>query len=449
MELSEVRLVLHAASLEEVADGAVSDAVRKRAVQSAPDPGDPGGDGEPELTAAEEAFLIARSRAVVDGAGRGETWGRARFPVGLAVCGLPLAALLLGFLSKGLGPGGVVNILAFPLLAVMAWNVVVYLLIGAKALRGGGAHGGRAAAAFLRRHLCPPGKYGAGWWRAASPSAAGRAGSVLHLAAAALAAGAVAGMYWQGIVRDYQATWESTFLSAGAVRGLLSVALAPAAWVPGLALPDAAGFEALRSPGGERAADWIHRYAISAGAVVVLPRLALAGLAAARAGAAARRADLLELAPSYVRRVLDERRGKRRVVKVVPHRIDLDPARRDGLREALHAHWSGALWIDFVEPVAYGEEEAFGARSAGLGEADYVAVAAGFNSTPEEESQGRLLAALPAGGGDGATPLLWLDASGFRDRFGDGRFGERREAWARLADGAGWDLVIDEGGAAR
>ena len=43
---------------------------------------------------------------------------------------------------------------------------------------------------------------------------------------------------------EYRAGWESTFLDAARVRALLGFALAPAAWLTGIALPDVARLEA-------------------------------------------------------------------------------------------------------------------------------------------------------------------------------------------------------------
>jgi hypothetical protein len=252
------------------------------------------------------------------------------------------------------------------------------------------------------------------------------------LGAAALAIGAVAAMYYQGLVRDYQATWESTFLSPSNVHSLLSAALAPATWVPGLGLPSVEGIDAIRAPGEETAAAWIHRYALAVGVVVIVPRLVLAALSGARARRMSADLPVRDEAPIYFKTLLAEKRGAKTVVRVVPHRLELDSRERDALRERLHAHWGGSLWMDFLEPVAYGDEEEFSERAAELVSSDHVAVVCGLNATPEDESQGRLLRAVGAADAGGDV-LLVLEDGDFTERFGASRAAERRGAWEKLA----------------
>ena len=112
---------------------------------------------------------------------------------------------------------------------------------------------------------------------------AARAARVLHLAAALFALGAVAGLYVRGLVFEYRAGWESTFLDAPAVHALLSFFLSPAAQLIGASFPSVDQIAALRftngAPGNANAALWIHLYAITVGVIVIVPRLALALIA--------------------------------------------------------------------------------------------------------------------------------------------------------------------------
>ena len=122
MDLEDARCLLLAASLDEAdPDGVViSSNLRRAACGSAPDPGvapegDPAG-----FNAAEERFLAARAKAITEGAVAAQpaTWqatqvsGALRF----AGWGLLVVCLIVGYLSKHLGPSGVVSIIAFPLL---------------------------------------------------------------------------------------------------------------------------------------------------------------------------------------------------------------------------------------------------------------------------------------------------------------------------------------------
>ena len=173
-------------------------------------------------------------------------------------------AFLLGIGTDAVGSAGqTVNILAPPLLLLMLWNVAVYVLIALNALT-------------KSRHFKSP------KLDQTEAMALARGTTVLHTAAAALALGALLAMYWRGLVFDYQALWQSTFLSAPSAYQLVRTVLAPAAWLSALfgalAFPDFQAFEQLRFPAGsgENAGRWIHWYAMTVFLVVLLPRSLLA-----------------------------------------------------------------------------------------------------------------------------------------------------------------------------
>ena len=175
-----------------------------------------------------------------------------------------VGAFLLGIGTDAVGSAShTVNILAPPLLLLMLWNVAVYALIAANSL-------------FKSRHFKFP------KLDQTEAIALARGTTVMHWAAAALALGALLAMYWRGLVFDYQALWQSTFLSASSVHTLVGTVLSPAAWLGsffgGVPFPDLASFEQLRAPAsqGENAGRWIHWYAINVFLVVLLPRCLLA-----------------------------------------------------------------------------------------------------------------------------------------------------------------------------
>jgi Protein of unknown function (DUF2868)/50S ribosome-binding GTPase/Domain of unknown function (DUF3482) len=178
------------------------------------------------------------------------------------------AAFLMGIGTDAIGSASnTVNILAPPLLLLMLWNVAVYVFIAVNAVS-------------KSRHFKLP------KLEQTEAIALARGTTVMHWAAAALALGALLAMYWRGLVFDYQALWQSTFLSASSAHTLISTVLSPAAWLGsffgGLALPDLVSFEQLRAPAmnaghvGENAGRWIHWYAITVFLVVLLPRCLLA-----------------------------------------------------------------------------------------------------------------------------------------------------------------------------
>ena len=178
------------------------------------------------------------------------------------------AAFLLGMGTDAIGSASrTVNILAPPLLLLMLWNVAVYGFIFVNWLS-------------KSRHFKLP------KLDAAQAIALARGVTVMHWAAAALAFGALLAMYWRGLVFDYQALWQSTFLSATSAYTLMSAVLYPASWMAawfgGSNFPDVISFEQLRATAanggnvGENAGRWIHWYAITVFLVVLLPRSLLA-----------------------------------------------------------------------------------------------------------------------------------------------------------------------------
>jgi GTP-binding protein EngB required for normal cell division len=175
-----------------------------------------------------------------------------------------VGAFLLGIGTDAVGSASrTVNILAPPLLLLMLWNVAVYGLIALNSLT-------------RSRHFKSP------KLDHTQAIALARGTTVMHTAAAALALGALLAMYWRGLVFDYQALWQSTFLSASSAYSLVSWVLSPAVWLGsyfgGAPFPDLASFEQLHAPAsqGENAARWIHWYAITVLLVVLLPRCLLA-----------------------------------------------------------------------------------------------------------------------------------------------------------------------------
>jgi hypothetical protein len=362
---------------------------------------------------------------------------------------LPLAAFAFGAYFQQVGDRQHINVLAFPLVTIVAWNLVVYVLLAARlafglarerrpphgprrwlagaAQRGARRLRGVAAAAFA--------SFMEEWSRASAPLLMARAGRVLHLAAALLAIGAIAGLYVRGLVYEYRAGWESTFLEAPQVHALLSFLLGPAASALGAPFPAVAEVEALRWPAatGESAARWIHWYALTVAALVVLPRLALAALARLRERQLRRRFPLA-LDEPYFRRLLAGFSPYPVQLRALPYSYTVDEASLHGLRQA-----SRALLGDNAE-VALRPVVPFGAESSaavGLDTTDRTVglSVALFNlaSTPEHENHGAFLDSLRAATGPRLVALV--DEAPYRRRLGDApaareRLAERRAAWS-------------------
>lgn len=196
--------------------------------------------------------------------------------------GWVLLALLLGFVAgvavDQLGPPQRVNLLAPAVWAVVLWNLAVY------AAAVWPSRGPGLAERLARWREGREEGIAALWARHAAPLTLQRLTLLLHAAAAALALGLIAGLYLRGLVLDYRAGWQSTFLDAATVQSVLGLLLAPAAALTGVAVPPVAPLQL--APGAAAtasAASWIHLLAATLALAVVLPRGVLAALAAGRA----------------------------------------------------------------------------------------------------------------------------------------------------------------------
>lgn len=118
------------------------------------------------------------------------------------------------------------------------------------------------------------------WIEAARPLLAARWKRMLHCSALSLTAGAVLGMYVRGVFLRYEVVWSSTFITdETTVSRWVDVIFAPAILatrIAGRDLSDAIDIAQLMSPDGAPAAPWIHLFALTAALFIVVPRLILA-----------------------------------------------------------------------------------------------------------------------------------------------------------------------------
>ena len=217
-----------------------------------------------------------------------------------------VAVLVAAAFASGLGLAALdgsrrINILALPILGVVAWNFAAYAVLGLVALRRGlgagvkpavkghgwlgGVIGRRLGRLFAAStEVAPPlsdalSRFAVDLGHALVPLIARHLRRSLHLAAAGLALGLLAGLYLRGIVFRFEAGWESTFLGPQQVLGLIHLLFAPVAAWAGIALPQSVEeVEALRwtaAGGGGNAAPWIHLIALCLLLYVIVPRLVL------------------------------------------------------------------------------------------------------------------------------------------------------------------------------
>ena len=345
------------------------------------------------------------------------------------------AAFAAGLLIDQIGASREINLLAPPVWTLVLWNIAVYALLAVQLLRSGAAAGPWRR--WLLRRLVragggtsPRAAFAALWARHAGPLMASRLALLLHVAAAALALGLIAGMYLRGLVLAYRAGWASTFLDAAQVQDLLGWLLAPASALSGLTLPPLAAQ-------GASAAPWIHLYAVTVALAVVLPRALLAAAAGFVAWRRARHIEL-PLTDPYFQRLLRPRAGPS-LVAVRPYAKALSASAALGLQALLAAVLGDGVQLRLEPPCAVGDEDAVAPLPPG---SSLLLVLLDFGATPEAEAQGRFIQSLHAAAP--ALPLLLLaDEAAFRRRFASmpGRLLERRAAWQGFAQSLGTAIV--------
>lgn len=217
----------------------------------------------------------------------------------------PLATFVLGAITERIADPHRVDLLSLPLLAIVAWNLVVYLVLlagrvprGARGRpllqsvsrwvaglrewrRGSGHVATDVAALFYMR-----------WQQATGALQLRRATAGLHMAALGWAAGVAASLLVTGLVAQYRVGWESTFLDARQVHAILKVLLTPVvALFPfePFSIQEVAALQL--GPGDIARADarWVWMYAALLLLVVIVPRAVLAAIASWRAASLARR----------------------------------------------------------------------------------------------------------------------------------------------------------------
>jgi hypothetical protein len=323
-------------------------------------------------------------------------------------------------------------------LLLILWNLAVYaIFVAGYVLR----FGDRADPGPLRRWLLQLASgamrwrdrggvaavFATDWMRHSAALYGVRAARILHAAAAALALGVIAGFYLRGIALDYQASWESTFLSPQGVHRIVRIAYAAGAAVTGIAIPSVDQIAAIRAPASENAARWLHLIAATLTVLVVVPRLALAG------GRRRRRAlpctssshrferSLLRAAAARVPR--QRRAGVRAAVQLRAsaggpggHRGDRRPVARKRTS------------ILVTAPIAYGSDDPI--PDTGGPSAMTIALFSAA-ATPERDVHGAFVDALRARGRCGAARRHQRTGDAQHRRSRRGRVASRRVARAR------------------
>lgn len=390
-----------------------------------------------------------------------------------------LVALVVGVLLSLYDSRVRIEILAFPLLGVVLWNLVVYAVLAVSAFSGGRAPGSGSRAcpawtlwparwgwqraermikqsSFYHRPLSAAlRKFSAEWWPLAQPALSQQGRRLFHVGAAAVALGLVAGFYLRGVGLEYRAGWESTFLGPEQVRVLLGWVYGPASLVTGVALPaDTNAIAELHwrnGQGGGRAAPWIHLMSATAILYVVLPRLLLALWATVRLRDVRQKIVPPESLLPYARRVLGASDAALPAQSVRLTAVAYRPgvATEHGVQRLLRAVFGPDTRVEFAPVIEYGNEAAM-ADAPLAREGDLDVLLFNLAATPEVENQGAVLQRARGrrdGGGAGSRLLVLIDASPYLARMGGDatlatRIEQRHAAWQEFVRGHGLDACI-------
>jgi hypothetical protein len=410
----------------------------------------------------------------------GEVLGRTRTPTWILVA-LLVIAFASGVALSALDGTRRINVLAFPFIGLVAWNLLTYVLLAVAWIR---RHAGRARpkrrsvrwaqAAFQRRisalvtatarvHAVlgqAIARYAERWAEVGAAFIGQHARRWLHFVAAAIAAGLIVGMYVRGTVLQYEAGWESTFLGPAQVSTILGLLYGPAAAWSGVALPDSveqvAALRWTASGGGGDAAPWIHLIAVTLLGVIVIPRLLLAGLATLRLAWLGRPGalpdGLRQTAASTFRGSGMARSGG--LTSVTPYAYEPSDAAIHGLERWLASNSPGEVRLERRSTLRYGEEDmaAAGFASGAHRAADLHVVLMNLAATPEPENHGVVIAAARDAAHRARPPAavrVVVDESPYAHRLAADaslatRLEERRRLWRDFVAGYGLEADLIE-----
>jgi hypothetical protein len=233
-------------------------------------------------------------------------------------------------------------------------------------------------------------------------------------------------LYARGLLSQYAAGWESTFLDATQVHSLLSTLFAPATALFQLQGFTLAEVEALRFPqttAAQGGARWVHLYAATILLLVIVPRLLLAAFAQWQASRLARNFPL-DLQQPYFRKLNDTMGlSQGGTLRVLPYSFTVDEQRHRRLQQLAIEMFGEQGRLMLRPSTPYGETPQVS------DDADVAATAALFNlsATPEQENHGAFLDTLSKAAPRGLAVLL--DESAYLERMGPERLAERVALW--------------------
>jgi Protein of unknown function (DUF2868) len=368
---------------------------------------------------------------------------------------LPLLALIAGAAIDHIADPHRVDLLSAPLLLLIGWNLLVYvillawLLVPSKRTGWVGTEWMRRLSvgkAGLPRKLPAPlaaalGQYTVDWTQLSWKLNHARLSRTVHLSAAAFALGAIISLYARGLLTQYAAGWESTFLDANQVHTLLSWLFAPALFlfpIDGFSVADVQALRFVQEPSSAGGARWVHLYAATLLLLVILPRLILALFASWRAARLSKRFPIDLQQPYFQKLAGHIGAGPAPVtLRVLPYSFTLDERRDRGLSEIAASMFGEQTRVMLRPSLPYGEDPKAVLQDLrpDAGDAAVTAVLFNLAATPEQENHGALLSAIARQLPGGVSALVdesALTERAMRQDGVDARLDERIALWRQF-----------------
>lgn len=292
--------------------------------------------------AASDQFLLERSKQFQPGSSVPELQGLPSWIIPL----LFIAAFVIGWSMSALGQEREINLLALPLIALLAWNFLIISLNFYKSSPP------PVSGTFLSKlfHQQPreTNQTHQRFYELARPIwtkfLLGRSRTLLHLAAAILALGSITGMYGRGWSKEYRAVWESTILTDAGATTFFSTLFHPASLVLQIPVPKdqipamrRGVDQAAKNP--SPALPWIHLYAGTLGIFIILPRLCLVLYESLRQKRFTSETLRSQDWQNYTSQLLALIDGAGATIHVLVHSLPLESSLKDQWRMTARQYW--------------------------------------------------------------------------------------------------------------
>lgn len=375
-----------------------------------------------------------------------------------------VVALIAGYWFTDLGQTREFNLLALPLVGLLAWNAVVIVLgvlfelMPATAVSGHGgwmaeflAHGISRMGKRQREVLKSPdeevrARFEELVWPLAWRRLQMRLRMWLHVAAALLALGGMVALYARGWSHEYRAVWESTLLSEDGAGAFFDTLFKPAAKVLRTSVP-LDQIPGMHRTGGTAKASalalpWIHLYAGTLFVLVIVPRLLLAGAGALRSRRALSKCARDLKWGTYLRGLLRAIEGGEERLQVLVHAMEPTAAHREVWDRGVHEQFGGMARPEYVR-IPAGDEDEFAAAWQPVSAS--VVVLFNMATTPEAEVQRRLVSdikqRLLTKHADPELVVL-LDGTSLAGRWTKDKLAGRERLWSQMMEGIVQQVMV-------